>query len=64
VPNMSGVLGRTATHALFNGAYPFLEAIASKGLEAALASSPALERGLSIFQGEPRRLNRLGGGGE
>lgn len=63
VPNMSGVLGRTATHALFNGAYPFLEAIASKGLEAALASSPALERGLSIYQGEVRRLKRLGQGG-
>jgi alanine dehydrogenase len=61
VPNMSGVLGRTATHALFNGAYPFLEAIASKGLEAAIESSTALERGLSIYQGEIHRLKPLGG---
>ncbi len=63
VPNMSGVLGRTATHALFNGAYPFLEAIASKGLKAAIESSPALERGLSIYEGEIHRLRRLGGDG-
>src|SRR3990170_8969244 len=27
VPNMSGVLGRTATHALYGGAYAYLEAI-------------------------------------
>ena len=62
VPNMSGVLGRTATHALFNGAYPYLEAIARKGVEEALQSSPSLERGLNIFRGEIRRLSRLGGG--
>lgn len=63
VPNMSGVLGRTATHALFNGVYPFLEAIASRGLEAAIESIPALERGLNIYHGEVRRLKRLGGDG-
>jgi alanine dehydrogenase len=61
VPNMSGVLGRTASHALFNAAYPFLEAIASKGLEEALDSEPALERGLNMHRGEIRRLRRLGG---
>jgi alanine dehydrogenase len=63
VPNMSGVLGRTASHALFNGAYPFLEAIASEGLEAAIESSPVLRRGLSLYRGEIRQLKRLGGGG-
>jgi len=60
VPNMSGVLGRTATHALYAGAYFYLEAIARQGLEAALASSPALERGLNTYQGRIRRLHRLG----
>jgi alanine dehydrogenase len=63
VPNMSGVLGRTASHALFNGAYPFLEAISSKGLDSALESSPTLERGLSMVHGEVRRLRRVGGNG-
>jgi alanine dehydrogenase len=63
VPNMSGVLGRTASHALFNGAYPFLEAIASVGLEATLETSSALERGLNMYRGQVRHLRRLGGNG-
>lgn len=63
VPNMSGVLGRTASHALFNGAYPFLEAIASRGLDATIESNPTLERGVSVYQGQIRHLRQLGGEG-
>ncbi|HSB88961.1 MAG TPA: alanine dehydrogenase [Anaerolineales bacterium] len=65
VPNMSGVLGRTATHALFSGAYTYLEAIARLGLEPAIAALPALEQGICTFNGEIRNLTRLkpGGGG-
>jgi alanine dehydrogenase len=59
VPNMSGVLGRTATHALYAGAYGYLEAIARLGLEPALQTMPALARGLNTYQGEVRSLNRL-----
>jgi len=44
VPKISGVLGRTATHALFMAAYPYLEQIASLGLAGALQASPALAR--------------------
>jgi alanine dehydrogenase len=61
VPNMSGVLGRTATHALYNGVYPYLEAIASLGLEKAMAAHAALERGICTFNGEVRHLTRLTG---
>jgi len=64
VPNMSGVLGRTASHALFLGAYPYLEAIALKGIDGALADMPALHRGLNTRAGEVVHLRRLGGVGE
>jgi alanine dehydrogenase len=63
VPNMSGVLGRTATHALYYGAYPFLEAIAVHGMQQALERLPALERGVAFLEGEARHLKRLAEGG-
>jgi alanine dehydrogenase len=44
VPNISGVLGRTATHALFMAAYPYFERIATLGLAEALRTTPALAR--------------------
>ena len=49
VPNISGVLGRTATHALFMAAYPYLEQIASLGLAEALQASPALARAAARY---------------
>jgi len=61
VPNMSGVLGRTGTTALFNGAYPYLEAIARMGVEPAIASIPALHRGVNALHGQVVNLKRLGG---
>ncbi len=61
VPNISGVLGRTATHALYNGAYPYLTAFAQKGVDDAIQTSPALERGVNTYKGEILHLQRLGG---
>lgn len=61
VPNMSGVLGRTASHALFYGAYPYLEAIAGTGVEQAIEAKPALERGVNTLKGEIVHFKRLGG---
>lgn len=61
VPNMSGVLGRTATYALFLGAYPYLEAIAKHGIEGALQELPGLECGLATSKGQSIHLNRLNG---
>jgi alanine dehydrogenase len=60
VPNMSGVLGRTASHALYAGAYFYLEAIARLGLEEAISSIPALARGLTTYEGRTRGVPRLG----
>jgi alanine dehydrogenase len=63
VPNISGVLGRTATHALYNGAYPYLTAFAQEGVNEAIFTSPALERGVNTHKGKILHLQRLGGVG-
>jgi len=52
VPNMTGVVGRTATHALSNATWPFIQEIANKGLEAALAADPVLARGVNTMNGD------------
>ncbi len=52
VPNMPGVIARTATHAFQNAAWPYIQAIADHGLEAAVAADPALARGLNTYNGE------------
>jgi len=52
VPNMTGVLGRTATHALNNASWPFVRLIAEIGLENALEMKPSLKKGLFTHQGE------------
>lgn len=52
VPNMSGVLGRTATHALNVAAWPFLHLIAAKGTPLAIEQSSALARGVLTLAGD------------
>jgi len=52
VPNMTGVLGRTATHALNNASWPFIQLVAEVGLEKALEQNSALKRGLYTHHGE------------
>lgn len=51
VPNMTSVVARTATHALNNAAWPFIREIAQDGLEAAVAKTPALKRGVATHAG-------------
>ncbi|HBY08468.1 MAG TPA: hypothetical protein DEH22_12015 [Chloroflexi bacterium] len=64
IPNMTGVLGRTATHALGNASWPFVEIIAELGLEKALNASTALNRGVYTHHSEivhPHLLDALEG---
>jgi len=61
VPNMAGVLGRTGTTALFNGAYPYLEAIARLGVDEAIEATPALRQGVNARKGKVVNLSRFGG---
>jgi alanine dehydrogenase len=52
VPNMSGVVGRTATHALNNATWPFVQQIVRNGLDAAIKAIPALARGVATRNGQ------------
>jgi len=59
VPNMPGVIARTATHAFVNAAMPYLLEIANRGVDAAIAADPALEMGINTHNGELVHLNLL-----
>jgi alanine dehydrogenase len=52
VPNMTGVLGRTATHAMNNASWPFIKLIAELGIDKALDRNSSLRRGMYTYQGE------------
>ena len=51
VANMPGAVARTSTFALTNATYPYVEALANKGIKAALFHDCHLRNGLSIHQG-------------
>lgn len=51
VPNVPGVVGRTATHAFLNAAWPFIQQISEVGVDAAVEQNPALRRGVAIHAG-------------
>lgn len=52
VANMPGVAPKTATFALTNETFPYLQKLAAVGFEAAVASDPALRRGMNVHQGK------------
>jgi alanine dehydrogenase len=51
VTNMPGAYARTATQALANVTYPYIEALADFGLAEALKRKPALISGLNVHEG-------------
>lgn len=51
VPNMTSVVARSASQMLNNAAWPFVSAVADHGLDSALASHPALRRGVATHEG-------------
>lgn len=51
VPNMTSVVARSATHTLTNAAWPFISGVSDHGFEPALASLPALRRGVATHEG-------------
>jgi alanine dehydrogenase len=64
VPNMTGVVARTTTHAFNNAAWPYILEISQKGLAQALNDDPALTHGLNTYNGEivhPALRESLGG---
>jgi len=52
VANMPGAYARTATQALTNATYRYVELIADLGLEGACEREPALRSGINIAHGE------------
>ena len=65
IPNLPGVVARTATHAFLNAAWPYIQRVASQGVENALTADPDLERGLVTYQGQLRHINPVNyNGGE
>lgn len=56
VPNLPGVVARTATHAFLNAAWPYIQAVATLGVDAAVAADPALARAVVAWRGEPRHV--------
>jgi alanine dehydrogenase len=51
VPNIPGVVARTATYGFLNAAWPYIQALANLGIEAAIASDAALRRGVVTHNG-------------
>lgn len=52
VPNMTGVLGRTATHSLSNASWPFIKQVAGSGIDLALEKNISLKNGVYTYQQE------------
>ena len=51
VPNIPGAVPRTSTYALTNVTLGYIRDIAGKGFKRAIEESPALKRGVNIYQG-------------
>jgi alanine dehydrogenase len=51
VANMPGAYARTATLALTNATFPYLETLADLGLEGACRKRPALAHGVTVWKG-------------
>jgi alanine dehydrogenase len=58
VPNMPGVVARTATHGFVNAAITYILEIADLGVDKAI-ENPAIEAGVNTYKGELRHLSRL-----
>lgn len=63
VPNMPGVVARTATHAFVNAALPYILQIANAGPTEAIADNPALEKAVNTHNGELVHLSTFSHGG-
>ncbi|MEO9174249.1 MAG: alanine dehydrogenase [Gaiellales bacterium] len=52
VANMPGAVPISSTRALTNATLPYLELLADRGFEGAIAASPALARGVNVVDGQ------------
>ncbi len=61
VPNMPGVVARTATHAFVNAAIPYIVEIAEKGAEKSMQENPAIETAVVTHAGKLHHMLRVTG---
>ncbi len=59
VPNMPGVVARTATHAFVNASMPFIMEIVDTGIDEAIRQNPAIEAAVNIHAGKLKHLSLL-----
>ena len=59
VPNMPGVVARTATHAFVNAAIPYIVEIAEKGAEQAMQDNAAIENAVVTHAGKLHHMRRV-----
>ena len=59
VPNMPGVVARTATHAFVNAVIPYVMEIARYGIEEAISRNPGIEAAVNTYRGSIHHLSRL-----
>lgn len=52
VPNLPGVVARTATHAFLDAARPYIERVVTHDIDAAIAADPGLAHGVVTHRGE------------
>lgn len=64
VPNMPGVVARTATHAFVNAAMPYIVEMANKGIANAILENDAVSKAVNTHNGELVHLSRLSHGGD
>src|SRR5215211_5801482 len=64
VPNMPGVVARTATHAFVNAAMPYILEITNLGVAEAIKQNPAIENAVNTHAGELVHLTLLSRGGQ
>ncbi len=59
IPNLPGVVARTATHAFLNAARPYIESALSAPIDEALAKDAALMMGVVTHKGELRNIKTV-----
>jgi len=58
VPNMPGIVARTAVHGFVNVATPYILQIADQGIDKSMKENPAIEAAINTYNGEIYHLSR------
>lgn len=59
VPNIPGVVARTASHVFLNAAIPYILDVANKGIPTTMKENPAIEAAVNTYNGKLLHLVRL-----